>query len=80
MSAIVSLHSAGCLPDSDSYPITFDSIREAWEYVAQEVELIAYDGDYLAAHTALHIQDIDATGAIPADESGIYRYSVETAE
>ena len=75
MYAIVTLHAAGCLPESD--PIVFRTMREAWEYVASELEYIADDADYLAAHTALHATDFDHPGLIPAEESGNYRYSVE---
>lgn len=73
----VTLNAAGCLPDSEDYPMTFGSAREAWNYIAWEVDDIADDGDYLAAHTALHVTDVDYPGSIPADENGIYRYNVE---
>lgn len=75
----VSLHSAGCLPDSDVWPIPFDTAREAWAYVADEVEQIEDDGDYLAAHTALHLIDRDTVGFIPAGEGTLYAYHVEAA-
>lgn len=73
----VTLNAAGCLPDSEDYPMAFDSAREAWNYIASEIDAIEDDGTYLAAHTALHLIDVDQPGAIPADEDGIYRYSVE---
>lgn len=76
----VSLHSVGCLPYSDSYPVTFETLSEAWDFVAEEVELIEDDGDFLAAHTALHLQDRGSCGAIPADENGVYRFAVEPSE
>ena len=75
----VSLHSAGCLPDSDFWPLIFDSAREAWDFIADEVEMIDDDGDYLAAHTALHLIDRDKVGAIPAGEDTLYSYHVEVA-
>lgn len=74
---VVSFHAAGCLPDSESYPATFETLSEAWDCVAEEVELIEDDGDYLTAHTALHLQDRESCGIIPADENGYYRFSVE---
>lgn len=73
----VTLNAAGCLPDSDIYPMVFDSAREAWEHIASEIDTIEDDGAYLAAHTALHVTDFDKPGAIPADEDGFYRYNVE---
>ena len=72
----VTLNAVGCLPDSDSYPCQFDTAREAWDHVASEVECIADDGDYLAAHTALHLQNRDSSGVIPADETGFYNFLV----
>ena len=72
---VVSLNAAGCLPDAD--PLTFDTFPEAWAYVAEEVERIDDDGDYLAAHTALHRQDRNAPGSIPAGENTTYAYNVE---
>ena len=80
MSYAVSLNAAGCLPDSDAYPVEFETAREAWAYVADEVEQIEDDGDYLAAHTALHLIDRDAPGAIPAGEGTTYAYNVEAVE
>lgn len=74
----VSLHSVGSLPDSDAYPATFETLSEAWNFVAEEVELIEDDGDYLSAHTALHLQDRGSCGVIPADENGVYRFAVES--
>lgn len=73
----VSFNAAGCLPDSDSYPLEFDTANEAWNYVAQEVEMIEDDADYLPAHTALHLQDFNSAGSIPGDRHGNYRYSVD---
>lgn len=75
MYALVSLHAAGCLPDSE--PVVFRSLREAWEHVASELEFISDDADYLTAHTALHVTDFEQPGIIPAEESGNYRYTVE---
>lgn len=80
MSITVSLNAAGCLPDSDMYPIEFETTREAWAYVAGEVEQIEDDSDYLAAHTALHLIDRDAPGSIPAGEETTYAYNVEVSE
>ena len=77
MSVTVSLHAAGCLPDSDTYPVEFESAREAWAYVEDEVEQIEDDGDYLAAHTALHLIDRDQAGSIPAGADTTYAYTVE---
>ena len=74
-----SLHSAGCLPDSDFWPLTFDTAREAWDFIADEIESIDDDGDYLAAHTALHVTNRDETGSIPAGEDTLYAYHVEVA-
>lgn len=76
---IVTLNAAGCLPDSEDYPMGFDSFRAAWDYVAEEVERIEDDGDYLAAHTALHATNRDAPGSIPAGEGTTYAYNVEYA-
>ena len=76
---IASLHSAGCLPDSDFWPLTFDTAREAWDFIADDVEMIDDDGDYLAAHTALHLIDRDTVGSIPAGEGTLYAYHVEVA-
>ena len=73
------LNSAGCLPDSDFWPIEFESPRDAWSFIASEIELINDDGDYLAAHTMLHFQDWDSVGSIPAGESTLYAYRVEHA-
>ena len=74
-----SLCSAGCLPDSDFWPLTFDTAREAWDFIEDEVERIDDDGDYLAAHTALHLIDRDTVGSIPAGEGTLYAYHVEVA-
>ena len=71
----VTLNSAGCLPDSDFYPAVFETARDAWEFVASEVEMIDDDETYLEAHTALHIVDRTGEGSIPA--GGLYAYHVE---
>jgi len=75
----VSLNAIGCLPDSDFYPVEFDTLAEAWEFVASEVELFEDDGDYLASHTALHVVDRSLPGTIPAGE-GIYVFDVFVME
>jgi hypothetical protein len=80
MNVIVSLHAAGCLPDSDFYPVEFDSFQEAWEFVSDEIEMIEDDGDYLAAHTMLHMTDRSKPGSIPADDHSTYAYHVELGE
>ena len=75
----VSLNAVGCLPDSDFYPVEFDTLTEAWDFVASEVELFEDDGDYLASHTALRDIDRSEPGAIPAGE-GIYVFDVFVTE
>ena len=75
----VSLNAIGCLPDSDFYPVEFDTLAEAWEFVASEVELFEDDDDYLASHTALHGIDRSKPGTIPAGE-GIYVFDVFVME
>lgn len=75
--ATVTLAAAGCLPDSEFYPAEFDSLADAWEFVASEVETIEDDADYLAAHTALHLVDRTQPGSIPAGDHTTYAYSVE---
>lgn len=72
------LASAGCLPDAE--PVIFDSAESAWAYVAEEVELIEDDGDYLAAHTALHVVNQSVPGSIPAGEDTLYAYHVAFVE
>ena len=79
MSYLVTLASAGCLPDSALWPVAFDTAREAWDFVAEEVDGINDDGDFLAAHTALHSIDRDKVGSIPAGENTLYAYHVEVA-
>ena len=76
---LASLQSAGCLPDSEFWPVAFDTAEEAWDFIAYEIEQIDDDGDYLTAHTALHVTDRDSPGAIPAGESTLYTYSVSIA-
>lgn len=77
MMVTVTLNAAGCLPDSDMYPVEFATTEEAWSFVADEVEQIEDDGDYLAAHTALHLIDRSQAGSIPAGENTTYAYNVE---
>ena len=75
----VSLNAIGCLPDSDFYPVEFDTLAEAWEFVASEVELFDDDSDYLASRTAMHVIDRSMPGTIPAGE-GIYVFDVFVTE
>jgi len=71
----VTLNSAGCLPDTTDDVLTFSTAREAWEYVASEINDIADDGAYLEAHTALHVTNRDAAGSVPM--GGTYAFHVE---
>jgi hypothetical protein len=66
------VNTPGCLPDADELA-TFATAREAWQYVADEIDRdwdaddaecgddddarLAIDGRYLTAHTAAHIAD-----------------------
>lgn len=80
MTYIAYVASAGCLADSATESFSFESPREAWEHVAREVEQIEDDADYLAAHTALHLTNLDAPGSIPAGDSTLYAWHVEAVE
>ena len=74
MVVYVNYASAGCLPDSDFYPAEFDTFREAWEFVASELERDEDDETYLPAHCDLHTTDFDKPGYLA--HAGTYGWEV----
>ena len=77
---IVSFNSAGCLPDSDDGPARFATAREAWDYVAADVELINEDADYLPTHGMMNLINRNEVGRLPFGESSLYGWNVELVE
>ena len=75
---IVSFNSAGCLPDE--MPTRFATVREAWDYVAAEVELINEDADYLPTHGMMNLINRNEVGRLPFGESSLYGWNVELVE
>ena len=73
MVVYVSYASAGCLPDGD-FGGVFDTFREAWEFVAQELELDEDDETYMPAHCDLHTTDFDKPGYLA--HKGLYGWDV----
>lgn len=80
----ISLHAAGCLPDSDHFPITVEGgPASGWEVVRDDLEhAYDYTEDGIPDNVAdaFRTQDKSRPGAIPGDANGYYRYVVEYAE
>ena len=70
----VNYASVGFLPDSDFYPVEFDTFREAWEFVASELERDEDDETYMPAHCDLHTTDFDKPGYLA--HAGTYGWEV----
>ena len=66
----VNYASVGFLPDSDFYPVEFYAFREAWEFVAEELERDENDETYLPTRDALNEVDFDEPGYL--EHAGLY--------
>lgn len=73
----VTLAAAGCLPDSEFYPVEFETIEEAWGFVVDQIEETEFDADYYAMRSALSRIDRNQPGSIPAGKDTTYAYTVD---
>ena len=89
---VATINTPGYMPWDDEPP-TFDTPREAWQYLVGEVERSWDDypeddnGACIAAHTAFHVQDQSTVGTVYAPTPGYdgehdlgLAYSVQVAE